>query len=131
MRFSFKKSEKLCSRKLIQKLFAGKPDSLFHHPIKFSWIEAEFTSPYPAQVMISVSKKNFPRAVDRNRVKRMIREIYRLHKHNIYKHLETKGRKYALSINYVGKTIMEYAELESRLKVIFERLTNPHEQAGP
>ena len=76
---SFKKEERLCNIKLIEKLYHT-GSSFLVYPFRIIWLSSETNSEFPVQVLISVPKKKFKRAVDRNLLKRRIREIYRLHK---------------------------------------------------
>ena len=77
MRFTFRKHEKLKSRKLIGKLFEeGKSVKKF--PLRLVYLQTEHTSDSKIQAGFSVPKRNFKRAVDRNRIKRLMREAYRL-----------------------------------------------------
>lgn len=76
-RRTFRKSERLCSKKVIDALFAGGNKSFSAFPLRVVYMER----PEPvSQVLVSVSKRHFKHAVDRNRVKRQIREAYRLNK---------------------------------------------------
>src|SRR5690242_16493418 len=85
MRFTFSKNERLSSQKEIDQLFKeGK--SLNSPPLKLIWFKKEIPDssiPY-VQVMFGVPKKNFSRAVDRNRIKRLMRESYRLSKNELF-----------------------------------------------
>ena len=74
MQQTFKKQEKLKKSKLIEQLFAqGKSLTIF--PIKLIYLEINHNSPYKIQAGVTVSKRNFRKAVDRNRIKRLLREV--------------------------------------------------------
>ncbi len=77
---------------------------------------------FPAQVLISVSKRNFKRAVDRNRIKRMIREAYRKNKFDTYTYLNSKNKKIVFSLTYLEKQELAYAEIENKIIVTLQRL---------
>ncbi|WP_127845991.1 ribonuclease P protein component [Psychroflexus aestuariivivens] len=93
---TFNSSEKLKSRKLIQSLFES-GQSLKKYPIliRFQKIETELNS-----VGVSVSKRNFKSAVDRIRIKRQLREAYRLNKHKIYNRTDSR---FAIMIIFIGR----------------------------
>lgn len=82
---SFDRTERLKSRKVIGALFKG-GQSYVAYPLRVVWVPLgdETATEHPAQVAISVSKRAFKTAVARNRIKRQIREAYRLHKHEFY-----------------------------------------------
>ena len=90
--FTFKKEERVCSKTLIDKLFnGGKSHSLAAFPLRVVYMEQPSEEGKPqAQVLISVPKRCFKRAVKRNRVKRQIREAYRQQKHILLDALEEK-----------------------------------------
>jgi len=73
---TFKKGERLSSEKSIATLFA-EGDSFFQYPFKVVYKKEQSTYPFSVQLLISVSKRNFKKAVDRNKIKRLIREAYR------------------------------------------------------
>ena len=80
MRFTYSKDEKLKKRKLIKELFDnGKAATVF--PLRVIYLKKDHNGNFPVQTGVSVSKRNFKRAVDRNRIKRLMREAYRLNKH--------------------------------------------------
>jgi len=84
-RLTFPKSERLVSRGLIETLFAGGGSSMVTFPLRVIFIKKERArGDAPVQVLISVPKKRFRHAVDRNRVKRQIREAYRQHQQLLY-----------------------------------------------
>ena len=74
---TFGKEERLCSRKAIEELFSGGHQSLSAYPIRAIFMTREQSG---VRIMVSVSKRYFKRAVKRNRIKRQLREAYRLQK---------------------------------------------------
>lgn len=122
MRFTFKKSERLHSKILIGKLFS-EGSSFFIHPFRVSYLIVEKNEEPPVQIIISVSKKNFKSAVKRNKIKRLIRESYRINKHMIWdEYIDRHNEQLLLGLVYVGKTIVPYSEMERKLILILHRL---------
>jgi ribonuclease P protein component len=110
---TFKKEERLCSKKIIDKLFLS-GESILSFPVKIVFLWVDVPSKYPAQVGFSVGKKSFKKAVDRNLIKRRMREAYRLNKNELYRGLNKK--QLALFFIFIGKTIPEYHLVESAIK---------------
>ena len=79
-------------------------------------------SKYPVQVGFSASSRHFPRAVDRNRVKRLGREAWRLQKQSLYDHLRLQSRQLAVFLIYTDKKIAPFPLLHQKISVILERL---------
>ena len=119
---TFKKEERLCSKKLIDELF-DKGKSFSINPIKIIWLKAELNSVFPAQVLIVVPKRNIKSAVDRNRIKRQIREAYRKNKDILYKSLLNAEKQCAFAIIYLEKNETKFKELEDKIILSIERLT--------
>jgi len=115
---TFTKAERLCSKVLIDKLIE-KGNSFQSFPFKIIWLEAQ-ESPVPAQIVISVPKRSFKKAVDRNKLKRRTREAYRKNKKILYDHLSNK--KVLLMFIYTAKTILAYKEIEEKLILGLEQL---------
>jgi ribonuclease P protein component len=111
---NFKKKEKLKSIKTIEALFAeGKSMGVF--PLRLFYLELPETEKQPYKTAVSVSKKNFKLAVDRNRIKRLLREAYRLNKSILYDGAE---KKYAILILYVGKEMTNFNTLDRAIKTL-------------
>ncbi|GGD80391.1 ribonuclease P protein component [Planktosalinus lacus] len=119
MKFSYSKEEKLKSRKTIETLFTdGKSVGVF--PLRVFYIEGEEPQSVPLKTAVSVSKRNFKNAVDRNYIKRLLRESYRLNKHQILNALD--DQKYALLFLYVGKEKPNFKELNKTMNVLIDKL---------
>jgi ribonuclease P protein component len=111
------KSERLSSKIQIQALFTeGKSFSTPPFVVRYSKLEVQDLANH--QILVSVSKRNFKRAVDRNRLKRQIREAYRLNKHL----LEGLSDKYAIAYIYTFKKMIPYKDLENKLIESLSRL---------
>ncbi len=83
----------------------------------------------PAQILISASKRNHKLAVDRNRIKRLIREAYRKNKHIIWDYLSDKpNNQLIISVVYTGKTIASYSEVERKLILVLHSLIEKNEE---
>ena len=118
MQQSFTKQERLKKSKLIAQLFAeGKSITVF--PIKLIYLQIDHQSPYKIQAGVSASKRNFKKAVDRNRIKRLLREVYRINKYLIYDSEHTK--KHIFMFIYQGKTETDYHTLEEKMKSVLEK----------
>jgi ribonuclease P protein component len=103
--YTFKKEERLCNKKLIDELFHN-GSSFLCYPFRATWQLSDSTGPFPAQALFAVSKRRFKRAVDRNRIKRLMREAYRLNKQDqLYEHLLKCNKSIIFSVGYIGKEI--------------------------
>lgn len=120
---TFKKGERLKSRKMINDLF-GHGEIMYHNPFRILYLTQEMNADFPAQIAISVSKKNFKRAVDRNYIKRKIREAYRKNKHLLYDVLEQNDQSLSFFVIYTAKTDMDYILIEKEIKSLINKLSN-------
>ena len=121
MDFTFKKEERLCSRRLIDQLYA-EGHRLMAFPYSVQWMVVNGPQSTPAQVLIVAPKRKFKHAVDRNRVRRLTRECYRLRKPAFYEFLEKQGIGIVFSMIYVHNEIMTYEQLGKKMDKLFELL---------
>lgn len=117
MNLGFPKSEKLKSRTLIQLLFSeGKSVSQF--PVTLVYAPAGLENNIPAQAGVSVSKRNFKRANKRNRIKRLLREAYRLQKSQM---LQNLPQQYVFMFLYTGKEMPDFELIQEKMKGLLEK----------
>ena len=126
MKYTFTKIERLNSKKHIDQLFTeGK--TFFSYPFKVFYLFQESEKEFPVQILITVSKKNFKKAVDRNKLKRLVREGYRRNKLLFYDYLNEHNKRALLGLVYVGETILSPKEIEQKLILILQRLIEQDE----
>ena len=120
--YTFTKEERLCNKKLIEQLYHN-GSSFLCYPFKVSWLTVTDANLFPAQVLFSVSKKRYKRAVDRNLLKRRIREAYRLNKQqHLYSALQSLDKNIAFSIAFIGKEISDYDLVEKKMLKLLTQL---------
>ena len=117
MNQTFQKTEILKSKTVFGDLIA-KGDSAKKFPFVLIWKKVDTKQVHPLKIAFSVSKKRFPLAVDRNEMKRKIREIYRLNKTDWYGELKAN---YAGLLIYTSKEKLKSEEMEPKLKQVFDR----------
>lgn len=121
---TFSKEERLCSKKSIDKLFTG-GDSFIAYPLRIVYLcEKESAESTSSQILISVSKKKFKRAVKRNRVKRLIREAYRQQKHMLAKILDEKQLNISIAFLYLKDELPIYQDIEKAMTKTFTILSD-------
>ena len=122
--FTLGKQERLKSRKIIEKLFSeGKKFTLNPYKVYYlysSLITAE--SLFPIQFGVGVSSKIFKKAVDRNRIKRITREAYRLQKIGLQNKLTENKMSMNIFFIYTGKELRSYQEVYEKIKLILNKL---------
>lgn len=121
---TFKKEERLCNRGLLDKLFRS-GSSFFIYPYRVIFLliaaPADTKASLSVQVVISVPKRNHKHAVDRNLLKRRMREAYRLNKETHFKQLPDHQRL-LLSFHFVGKKVEAYTQVESGMMRVLAKL---------
>lgn len=122
IKFTLNKTERLSSRKIIAGLYeSGFFVAKFPIRINYQFIELPVND-MRLQAMFSVSKRKFSRAVDRNRIKRLLREVYRHQKHQLYSRLEEKQLKLAIGIIFTGNQILDYWQMETAFHKTYKKL---------
>jgi ribonuclease P protein component len=117
MDFSFPKNEKLKSKKLIEQLFIeGK--SINHFPLKLIYLKTVFDDNSTIKTGVIAPKKNFKKAPDRNRIKRLLREAYRLNKPLLFNNIEGS---FAFMILYLGKEMPNYQLVEEKMRGLLKK----------
>ena len=118
---TLRKPERLNRKKVIEKMFAGGSRSFSVFPLRVVYLSVEELEA-PASILVSVSKRRFKRAVKRNRVKRQIREAYRMNKHELLRVLEEKQCRLAIALIYLSDQLVESSIIENRLKTALARI---------
>ncbi|MBO4645133.1 MAG: ribonuclease P protein component [Bacteroidales bacterium] len=128
---TFSKKERICSRLQIENLLQ-KRKKLFCYPFKcfYDFLPVDDEN-VVNQIVVSVPKRYFKHAVDRNRIKRLVREAYRHHHHRILdpQTLDKQARLQLLLL-YVGTEILPYNLVENKIIEILERLCKVSQQGS-
>ena len=119
---SFSKSEHLCGEKRINSLFT-QGDAFIAYPLRVVYLIESKSDSEAASILVSVPKKRFKRAVKRNRLKRLMREAYRLNKQDLTEKLNEKELQIHIAFNYVSDEEMDFATLEKKMKLTLLKLT--------
>jgi ribonuclease P protein component len=125
---SFSKIEHLCGEKRITRLYT-QGDAFIAYPVRVVFIIEPLSDLEPANVLISVPKKRFKRAVKRNRLKRLIREAYRLNKQQLIEKLKEKQLQIHIAFNYVSDDELDFASIEKKIKHSLQKLIEKIELA--
>ncbi len=120
MRYTLGKEEKIKSKKLIEQLFA-EGNRVKSFPLQLIYLSANHTAEFPIKVSFSVPKRTVKLAVNRNRIKRLIREVYRKNK---YLFSENTKKQYVFMFIYTTKDEIKYVDLELALKKVCFKFLN-------
>lgn len=127
VRENFTKAEKLCSRKLFGALVEN-GEKINAFPFRLVFTEITLPFDVPAQVAFAVPKRNFKKAVHRNRIKRLMREAYRKNKAIHYPLIQQSGNQMALLFIYNGNQIPDYSVTEEKLKQLLQRFAESYQK---
>ena len=118
---SFPKAEHLCGEKRIARLYT-QGEAFMAFPFRVVFRIEQKKDLATASVMVSVPKKRFKRAVKRNRLKRLLREAYRLNKHALIDLLDEKQLQIHVAFNYVSDEELDFVTVEKKMKAALQKL---------
>jgi len=117
----FGKAYKLCSKKVITAVFQKK-QAVKAFPLRLFYLETELNTPKAFQITFAVPKKKLKRAPDRNRVKRILKEVLRKNKASLEELLLQENKQLALFLVYTSDEIFSYDTAERKIVLILNRL---------
>ena len=121
--YRFSKAEKLCSKLLIEAIYdRGKKVKSFPFILNYLEVDEHTEMDFPVQITTAVPKRKVKLAVKRNRLKRQIREAYRLNKFTLIEEAGAQNKKLALFLIYIGKEKESYDFIEEKLILVLEKL---------
>lgn len=132
MDFKFPKKEHLTGQKNIETLYK-QGNNFLVFPFRVVFLDVTNTKEtLPIRVMVSVSKKKFKRAVDRNRVKRLMRESYRLNKNVIHQFANNRGVKLHIAFQYISKEIESFQYMYRKMEKALQKMidSTPKEEGA-
>ncbi|NUO01575.1 MAG: ribonuclease P protein component [Saprospiraceae bacterium] len=129
--FSFTKAERLCSRKAIERLFS-EGNSFAKYPLRLVWLplDPDGEAKFPVETAMSVPRKKFKKAVHRNRIRRLMREAYRVNKHRLYRDLHVEKERYAFMLIYTAVEELSLVQIEEAVQNIIRRFLH-HRHDSP
>ena len=120
-RFGFPKSEKLCGKIRIKTLYDnGKHFTCY--PLRVTWLAQKDDTDGNVAVLIWAPKSLFKHAVDRNRLRRLMREAYRLNAQALRDKYAQSNTSLQLAFNYIAKEELTFAEIEKAMKKAIKKL---------
>lgn len=126
------KSERIVSRSLVDKMFGGGSSrSMSAYPLRLVYMKMEQRDGAQAQILVSVPKKHFKHAVDRNRVKRQVREAYRHNKHVLLDVMKDReGEVVALAFIWQARVMITTGEVAEKMNVLLNRVAEKIKRDG-
>lgn len=123
-RFTLSKEERICSKKLINELFTGNGRSMTAFPLRVVFMKRTIVDDQPrAAMLVSVPKRYFKHAVDRNRVKRQVREAFRRNKSIITQNLADDHEAVAMAFVWLTDEKFSSSEVENRMVRLLTRIS--------
>lgn len=123
-RFTLSKEERICSKKLINELFTGNGRSMTAFPLRVVFTKRTIVDDQPrAAMLVSVPKRYFKHAVDRNRVKRQVREAFRRNKSIITQNLTDDHEAVAIAFVWLTNEKYPSSEVENRMVRLLTRIS--------
>lgn len=123
-RFTLSKEERICSKKLINELFTGNGRSMTAFPLRVVFMKRTIVDDHPrAAMLVSVPKRYFKHAVDRNRVKRQVREAFRRNKSIITQNLTDDHEAVAMAFVWLTNEKLPSSEVENRMVRLLTRIS--------
>ncbi len=117
MKNTLNKSERLCSKKIFDKIFAqGK--TVKNDFLKIIWVFSENENNSPAKVAFAISKRNIRKATSRNFIRRRIREAYRVRKKILYTYLQNNNLQISFVILYRASEMKNFNQIEDALNAL-------------
>ncbi len=125
--FTFHKAERLCGNHLTDRLFTQGNRSIGCFPVRLVWLalesgDSDFDEEGNVRLLISAPKRSFKHAVDRNRIKRQVREYYRTHSRVLKSALKEKGQCLLLAVLFTDHKLWDSKSLCQKLDQAFQRL---------
>jgi ribonuclease P protein component len=131
IRYTLSKAERLNRTKSIDRLFMS-GESFVAYPLRVVYLVASGEAgSAEASILVSVSKKKFKSAVKRNRVKRLIREAYRLNKNDLSSRLHDRTRRMDIAFIYLKNELPTYSEIEKGMLKSLAALSGKPEEGAP
>ena len=121
MMATFPAAERIKSKIVLEELYQ-KGESLNHFPFRLKFMRHNFEDGTKVKIAISVPKRNVRKAVKRNRLKRQIKEAYRLNKSSLLSQFEAEAKGLALFLIYTGKQDQDYHFIEAKLIELLKKL---------
>lgn len=125
---TFCKEERLYLKKDFEELINENNYFIFK-PLKIYWKETKTEQNYPVKFGISVPKRIFAKATDRNKIKRQVREAYRKNKNIVYDNIENKKNTLLVLAVYTLAKKLDYLKIEESLKTGLQKINRRNEQS--
>ena len=118
------KAERIHSRLVVESLFSSRNSSIAVYPLRIVWTIDESDVASPASILVSVPKKRMHNAVDRNRMKRMVREAYRLNKQILLSRLEGSGRHVDIAFICIADNVPTSSQVSKSVVKALARISD-------